>query len=223
MYKAYIEAANQLNAVALQNPNDVERIAKSEKHWANNQLNGVFNRSIPVRKGDVYGFDFGKNYKPEMTYQHRGIVFGMNGNLLYVLPITSFKSSNPLHIDAFHPVDNPSSKSDLFLLKKSEGHAFITHDSLVKLNDIRTVSLNRKMPKKYGVLDTTSTTYQQLEDLVIQRYFPTFHYQQQLMLQQAEASQNELDKLRDQVSGLRAELELLKSENTRLSEIQGNQ
>lgn len=113
-------------------------------------------RQKPVKKGEIYQFEFGKNYIPEMSYEHRGLLIGVKQKLLYVLPIFSY---NPLkHLDVYHPVDYPESHSDLFLLKSSE-FSFISHDSLLKLNDIRTVSINRILYQQSGRIPPDSDTY----------------------------------------------------------------
>ena len=52
------------------------------------------------------------------------------------------KAQSKAHPDVYHPIEHPNSKSDLFLLKNNE-FSFITHDSVLKLNDIKTVSINR--------------------------------------------------------------------------------
>lgn len=76
-----------------------------------------------------------------MSYEHRGLVIGVKQKLLYVLPFFSYDPAK--HSDVYHPIDNSASKSDLFLLKANE-FTFINHDSVLKLNDIRTVSVNRE-------------------------------------------------------------------------------
>lgn len=91
-----------------------------------------------------------------MSYEHRGLVIGVKQKLLYVLPIFSY---DPLkHLDVYHPVDYPESHSDLFLLKSSE-FSFISHDSLLKPNDIRTVSINRLLYQQSGRISPDSDTY----------------------------------------------------------------
>ena len=83
-------------------------------------------------------------------FQHRIV------KLLYVLPIFSY---DPIkHPDVFHPIDHPDSKSDMFLLKISE-FSFITHDSVLKLNDIRTASVNRILYQQSGRIPPSSDTY----------------------------------------------------------------
>ena len=74
-----------------------------------------------------------------MSYEHRGLVIGVKQRLVYVLPIFSYNQAK--HPDVYHPVDFPDSRSDLFLLKNSD-FSFISHDSVLKLNAIRTVSLS---------------------------------------------------------------------------------
>lgn len=70
----------------------------------------------------------------------------------------------------------PTSKSDLFLLKSNE-FSFISHDSVLKLNDIRTVSINRILYQQSGRIDPTSDTYKQIESLSLRKYFPSFFHE----------------------------------------------
>ena len=108
-----------------------------------------------------------------MSYEHRGLVIGVKQKLLYVLPIFSYDPKK--HTDVYHPVDFPASKSDLFLLKSSD-FSFISHDSVLKLNDIRTVSINRILYQQNGRIDPASDTYKQIESLALIKYFPDFFY-----------------------------------------------
>ena len=98
-----------------------------------------------------------------MSYEHRGCVIGIKQKLLYVLPIFSYDPAK--HPDVYHHIDNPASKSDMFLLKASE-FSFINHDSVLKLNDIRTVSINRILYQQNGMIPPVSDTYKQIEQLV---------------------------------------------------------
>ena len=115
---------------------EINRFAKSDYRWADNKRKDFQTRK--VRKGEIYQFEFGKNFIPEMSYEHRGLVIGVNKKLLYVLPIFSYNPQK--HQDVYHPIDNNKSKSDLYLLKSSD-YLFIQHDSVLKLNDIRTLPL----------------------------------------------------------------------------------
>ena len=137
----YLKMQNKTNEAIIQNSfssDELNRFSKSDYRWADNKSKPFRHR--PVKKGEIYQFEFGKNYIPEMSYEHRGIVIGVRQKLLYVLPIFSYDSLK--HPDIYHPDDYPHSKSDMFLLKSSD-FPFITHDSVLKLNDIRTVSINR--------------------------------------------------------------------------------
>ncbi len=137
----YLKAQNKTNETILAgtfNEDELYRFSKSDYRWADYRSKKFPSRA--VKKGDIYQFEFGKNFIPEMSYEHRGLVIGIKKKLLYVLPIFSY---NPLkHLDVYHPIDFPDSKSDLFLLKALD-FPFITHDSILKLNDIRTVSIHR--------------------------------------------------------------------------------
>ena len=62
-----------------------------------------------VKKGEIYQFEFGKNFVPEMSYEHRGLIIGVNKKLLYVLPIFSYDPKK--HLDVYHRLENPESKS----------------------------------------------------------------------------------------------------------------
>lgn len=78
--------------------------------------------------------------------------------------------------NVYHPIDNPNSRSDLYLLKNSEC-PFIQHDSVLKLNDLRTLSVNRILYKqKNGQMDIHSDEYKNIEKLVLAKYFPEFLY-----------------------------------------------
>ena len=147
---------------------EIDRFSKSDYRWADNKRKSFQARKI--KKGEIYQFEFGKNFVPEMSYEHRGLVIGVNKKLLYVLPIFSYDPQK--HPDVYHPVDNNTSKSDLYLLKKAD-YSFIQHDSVMKLNDIRTVSINRILyHQKDGRIDINSTEYKAIEELVLNKYFP---------------------------------------------------
>lgn len=128
-----------------------------------------------------------------MSYEHRGLVIGVKQKLLYVLPIFSYDPAK--HPDVYHHIDNPASKSDMFLLKASE-FSFINHDSVLKLNDIRTVSINRILYQQNGMIPPVSDTYKQIEQLVLQKYFSSFYYDYN-QLQQKAVSLEEQQKVND--------------------------
>ncbi|MCM1123663.1 MAG: type II toxin-antitoxin system PemK/MazF family toxin [Eubacterium sp.] len=172
--KEYIKAQTRTNDTILENiysSDELNRFSKSDYRWADNRKKTLQFRT--VKKGEIYQFEFGKNYIPEMSYEHRGLVIGVKKKLLYVLPIFSYSPTK--HPDVYHPIDYPNSKSDMFLLKNNE-FPFITHDSVLKLNDIRTVSINRILYQHTGRINLNSDTYRQIESLALQKYFPEVHY-----------------------------------------------
>ena len=117
--KEYLKAQNRTNKTILENvysSDELDRFSKSDYRWADNRDKPF--RHKGVKKGEIYQFEFGKNYIPEMSYEHRGLVIGVKQKLLYVLPIFSYDPYK--HPDVYHPIDHPNSKSDIFLLKKCE-------------------------------------------------------------------------------------------------------
>lgn len=108
----------------------------------------------------------------------------------------------------YHPADFPTSKSDMFLLKASD-FSFISHDSVLKLNDIRTVSINRILYQQSGRIDPSSDTYKEIETLALRKYFPGFLYDY-------EQNNKTIESLNDQVSTLIEGKKVLETENNQL-------
>lgn len=171
----YIKAQNKTNATIINNSfsmDELHRFSKADFRWASNRGKNYQTRTI--KKGEIYQFEFGKNFSPEMSYEHRGLIIGVKKKLLYVLPIFSYDSQK--YPDVYHPVDFPNSKSDVYLLKSTE-FTCVKHDSILKLNDIRTVSVNRILYKHNGNISPTTDTYKNIEALVLQKYFAEFYYE----------------------------------------------
>lgn len=193
----YLKTQNKTNELIIRDDftdDELNRFSKSDFRWADNRKKQF--RYKEVKKGEIYQFEFGKNYKPEMSYEHRGLVIGVKKKLLYVLPIFSYNRQK--HIDVYHPVDYPTSKSDLYLLKSDE-FSFINHDSVLKLNDIRTVSINRILYQQKGQLSILSNTYKQIEELVLRKYFPEFYYNYQALKSKNENLQKEAELLKNKL------------------------
>lgn len=208
--KEYLRAQNKTNETVLGNaysPDELDRFSKSDYRWADNRTR-PFRHKI-VKKGEIYQFEFGKNYIPEMSYEHRGLVIGVKQRLLYVLPIFSYDPLN--HPNVYHPIDHPDSKSDMFLLKNSE-FSFITHDSVLKLNDIRTASVNRILYQQNGRIPPSSDTYKQIENLVLQKYFPGFYHDYEQNLQATASLNEQLKEATNHSNVLDAENKQLKAE-----------
>ncbi|HIV23414.1 MAG TPA: type II toxin-antitoxin system PemK/MazF family toxin [Candidatus Merdiplasma excrementigallinarum] len=198
--KNYLKSQIKTNEAIMSeifNPDEIDRFSKSDIRWADNRKKSFQNRT--VKKGEIYQFEFGKNYIPEMSYEHRGLVIGVKKKLIYVLPIFSYDPDK--YPDIYHSVDSPKSKSDLFLLKCKD-FPFITHDSVLKLNDIRTLSINRILYQQNGRILPSSDTYKQIETLVLQKYFSNFYF--------------EFEKNNQEIMSLRNQIEILKNENKSL-------
>jgi len=210
--KEYLNAQSKTNNLVTGSSistDELHRFAHSDYRWADNKGKAFQHRK--VLKGEVYQFEFGKNYVPEMSYEHRGLVLRVNGKLLYVLPIFSYDSSK--HTDVYHPVDFPESKSDLYLLKSSE-YSFIQHDSVLKLNDLRTVSLNRILyQQNNGRIDITSEAFKKIESLVFKKYFPEFHHEYEARQQKIEEQDKTIQDLNQQIEALKNDILGLEKNN----------
>ena len=204
--KKYIKSLTALNTLTLNNPNqdEINRYAESDLFWAANKNKPIPNRQ--VRKGNIYQFEFGKNYIPEMSYEHRGLVIGVSGKLLYVLPICSYNNRIDAHRNAYHPKDNPESKSNFFLLK-GEDFPFLSHDSVLKLNDLRSVSFLRiKYKQDNGYIDPHSETYQAIEWLVFTKYFFNYSYAYHKLQEENQALNAELSQCQETLTHQRETL-----------------
>lgn len=206
----YIKAQKEVNEAIISGKftsDELQRFSKSDSRWIANKGKGY--RTGKVRKGEIYQFEFGKNYVPEMSYEHRGLVIGVKDKLLYILPIYSYDPTK--HHDVYHPVDYPSSKADLYLLKNSE-FSWINHDSVLKLNDIRTVSINRILYQhKGGRIAPTTDTYKCIERLVLKKYFAEFYFE-------FETAQKRIVELNEDNAQLKEKIEILEDENKKLIE-----
>ena len=94
------------------------------------------------------------------------------------------------------------------LLKRNE-FSFISHDSVLKLNDIRTVSVNRILYQHKGRIVPSSDTYKQIEALTLQKYFPSFYYDYQQTLQTVET-------LTEKVKEITTDKKVIETENEQL-------
>ena len=205
----YIKAQKDINEAIINRSftiDELHRFSTSDSRWATNKGKDYQKRSI--KKGEIYQIEFGKNYAPEMSYEHRGLVIGIKGKLIYILPIYSY---NPkYHTNVYHPVDFPDSKSDLYLLKNSE-FSWINHDSVLKLSDIRTVSINRILYQHEGArIDPATDTYKHIEVLVLKKYFAEFYHE-------FENNQKTIERLKEDNARLKEEVALLEKEKKQLT------
>lgn len=173
--KDYIRSIHETSKLIIKDVIDeteTERFSKSDTRWARWRTRD-FNRKRIFRRGAVYQIEFGKKFVPEMSYEHRGLVIGMNKHLLYVLPIFTYRPEKAK--DIYHPGNNP--KGNLYLLRAAD-HSFIKHDSLLKLNDLRTISTKRVIyDQNNGFIDIESEEYRTIIELVADKYFPTLMHE----------------------------------------------
>ena len=200
--RKYIQAISKLNNLVLNKlkPDEIDRFSESEIYWADKKDATFINRNI--KKGQIYQFEFGKNFVPEMSYEHRGMVIGQSGRLLYVLPIFSYNNSLAEHRNAYHSKDNPTSKSDLYLLKASE-FSFLKHDSVLKLNDIRSVSSKRIKYSQCGRIYPNSDFYKDIERIVLKKYFAGFSYEHDKLIEENGRLKTELAKAQEEILKLK--------------------
>jgi len=193
--KDYIKAQLKTNDLIINSSfitaDELHRFSCADARWADNKKKNVLQKRT-VKKGEIYQFEFGKNYSPELSYEHRGLIIGVRKKLLLVLPIFSYDPQK--HPDVYHPSDYPNSTSDLFLLKQNE-FSFIQHDSVIKLGELKVISMNRILYQQPGRLNISSNTYKQIESLTFQKMFPT-HYHD------FEALREENEKLKQRIKQL---------------------
>ena len=196
MYKKYLDAINKTNDVIqkLNGSDEISRISKSEIKWSLSKM-GIKQRRH-VKKGEIYQFDFGKNFVPEMSYEHRGVILGVRKQLLYVLPIFSYKPNT--HADAYHPISNNKSISDFYLLKSDE-FKFINHDSVIKLNDLRSVSINRILYSHDARFDIYGDAFKNIEHMTIQKHFASFYREYEDLLKERNQLKEDIIKLQDEI------------------------
>lgn len=221
--KEYIEAQTRENTLILGNSvsdDEIKRFSRSDKRWAESRAKEI-SKVKPV-KGEVYQFEFGKNYRLEMAYEHRGLIIGTNKKLLYVLPIYSYNPAK--YRKVYHPEDSPDPNCNLFLLKSSD-FRFISHDSVLKLNDLRTVSVSRILYQHDGRVDPDSETFKLIEHLAFRKCFATIYFDYDAKCRENEGLKTRLDesessmaKIKDELDGLKAENEDLKKDIVQMNE-----
>lgn len=110
-------------------------------------LHNIFSQAHRIKKrcfGGRFSHAYIMNYRPpNSVFKYGGICLCW----LLTAPPLRMLCSEHQKPNVYHPIDNPNSRSDLYLLKNSEC-PFIQHDSVLKLNDLRTLSVNRILYKQ---------------------------------------------------------------------------
>ena len=213
-YKDYINSLRLMDELTLSQPNESEisKYSKSDIHWVRTKNN--FSRKLSVKKGEIWQFEFGKNPIPEMAYEHRGLIIGVANQILYVLPICSLKSHNQEHRNAYHFNDNPNSNSNFYLLKTSE-IPFLKHDSVLKSNELKTISTKRLL-YKHGVLSCDSELFKSIERKSFYKCFPTFSFRFDRQTEDIVNLTDRLNVLSENYNQLQLDYKMLHQEYTSL-------
>ena len=113
-----------------------------------------------------------------MALNHMGIIFRKENNQTYfVLPITTPKSSNSLHRNAYHPITNPSGNKRFRQLLQSECN-FLAHDSVVKCMEPKLISVKRVI-SKVGTIQNDSELYKDIVNCTFSYLFAEQSYNMQ--------------------------------------------
>lgn len=202
----YLISQQQTNELLIKkqlHTDEIKRFSISDERWAKHVTNRNQSSKRTIKKGEIYQFEFGKNYCPEMSYEHRGLIIGVKNQMLYVLPIFSYDAGKHKK-DCYDPVSNPT--GIYYLLEKSSFN-FLSHDSVLKLSDIRSVSKKRILyqqtdssttPHQFAKIDPSSDTYKTITNLVFQKYFYEYYNELEESKKQIELLKQELNKLKNQ-------------------------
>lgn len=173
MISKYINYGISLNINDSKTEKNLKRISASEEFWlTSDTINFPFASNF--KKGDVLLLEFGKNIKPELSFIHMGIVINAKGKYLYVLPITTYSVNNPGHRHAYHPLKNNNNYCKEFALMEKSEFSFLDHDSVLKLNDLRTISTKRFI-RNIAYIDTHSDFYKNILNLSFSQIYPSLY------------------------------------------------
>lgn len=153
---------------------EINKIAFALRNYSNAKRTG-FSYKTKIRKGDVCRIDLGFNVEPEMSYQHMCIIFGKHNHLYQVCPITTLNPSNKFHRNAFHPIHNKLGNKNFYLLKQIDFPMFLAHDSVLKCEDIRSISEKRILSNITNI--SSHTLYKSIIDCIHYINFPEFNYE----------------------------------------------
>lgn len=129
------------------------RCAEAYTHYSKELISG-YNHSSRYKKWDVCWIQWGNNLEPEMGYKHMGIIFKVDNKQVYAFPITTFNTSNHQIANAYHPIDNPLGNRMYYKIKSSD-YNFLCHDSVIKLTELKAMSVKRVISKCGSIIAFT--------------------------------------------------------------------
>ena len=166
-HKEFTKAINKIKQLAFTETEDeLYRMAQSDIHWVDKRQQKY--PSFKISIGNIYQIEFGKNYKPEMSYEHRGLVIGVTEKLIRVLPIYTYNEQKNVSED----IENY--KKPLYLLKSCD-YDFLKHDSVLKLNEVKIVSIKRILYFQ-GCIDKNSNLFKSICYRAFRYTFPEYSY-----------------------------------------------
>ena len=194
---------------------NINQINNAITKWTNSHKNIKIHSYKP---GDIYKIEFGLAYEPEMGFEHRAVILGKSDKLYYVVPITTYNKNNPLYSNAYHPIENPNGNKKYYLIKQSEYPRFLDHDSIIKCNDIKTVSYKRFANKKLGYIE--SDDFEEILNTIYQNVFITIDYKTKQQMKLYEDKINELEEqnklLNEKINNMIKEEDVLEGEDISL-------
>lgn len=197
MISKYINYGISLNINDSKTEKNLKRISASEEFWlTSDTINFPFASNF--KKGNVLLLEFGKNIKPELSFIHMGIVINAKGKYLYVLPITTYSVNNPGHRHAYHPLKNNNNYCKEFALMEKSEFSFLDHDSVLKLNDLRTISTKRFI-RNIAYIDTHSDFYKNILNLSFSQIYPSLYTEIYNLKTENDDLKNKINKLSKQL------------------------
>lgn len=194
-YKQLLIALSNFSKAIATNKNfdkkNINQIITSINSWRNSFKTP---RISKYKVGDIHRIEFGLAYKPEMAFEHRAIIIGKKDSLYYVVPITS---KNPtIHKNPYHPIHNIDGDTKYFLLKASE-YNFLDHDSVIKCNNIKTVSYLR-VKTKVGHIDPNLLNA--VKNITFKNTFPTIDYDYNKLIEENKMLKIQIDTLKSEMN-----------------------
>ena len=105
----------------------------------------------------------------------------------------------------------------IFLVLRDDLSVLPQKNTILKLNDIRTVSVNRILYQQKGDnISISSDTYKKIEELVLQKYFPSFMYDYRQMEEKMSDLESTMGKREEELKAILDENEKLKEQIEKL-------
>lgn len=157
-----------LDAMSYTRKIDPQRSAEANVYYSKELISG-YNHSSRYRKWDVCWIQWGNNLEPEMSYKHMGVIFKVDNKQVYAFPITTFNIANHQIANAYHPIDNPCGNKMYYKIKPSE-YSFLFHDSVIKLTELKVLSVKRII-SKCGTLAAFVSIRNDITDIILDYLF----------------------------------------------------